>query len=53
MIGSCLGQRVFIPGTAPYSATKGAFKIPQSQMSHDISLYSLDTYDAATSLLDV
>ncbi|MGC1717700.1 MAG: SDR family NAD(P)-dependent oxidoreductase, partial [Isosphaeraceae bacterium] len=26
MIGSCLGERVFIPGMAPYSATKGAVK---------------------------
>src|SRR5207247_7547409 len=24
MIGSCLGERVLIPGMAPYSATKGA-----------------------------
>ncbi len=27
MIGSCLGERVFMPGLAPYSATKGAIKI--------------------------
>ncbi len=27
MIGSCLGERVFIPGMASYSATKGAVKI--------------------------
>ena len=27
MIGSCLGERVFIPGMAPYSATKGAIKM--------------------------
>src|SRR5580692_7102352 len=27
MIGSCLGERVFMPGMAPYSATKGAVKI--------------------------
>src|ERR1700745_4133858 len=27
MIGSCLGERVFIPGMAPYSATKGAVKL--------------------------
>ena len=27
MIGSCLGERVFIPGMAPYSATKGAVKM--------------------------
>jgi 3-oxoacyl-[acyl-carrier protein] reductase len=27
MIGSCLGERVFLPGMAPYSATKGAVKI--------------------------
>src|SRR4051812_13660633 len=26
-IGSCLGERVFIPGMAPYSATKGAIKM--------------------------
>lgn len=26
MIGSCLGERVLIPGMAPYSATKGAIK---------------------------
>jgi 3-oxoacyl-[acyl-carrier protein] reductase len=27
MIGSCLGERVLIPGMAPYSATKGAIKM--------------------------
>jgi len=27
MIGSCLGERVFFPGMAPYSATKGAIKM--------------------------
>jgi 3-oxoacyl-[acyl-carrier protein] reductase len=27
MIGSCLGERVFIAGMAPYSATKGAIKM--------------------------
>jgi 3-oxoacyl-[acyl-carrier protein] reductase len=27
MIGSCLGERVSMPGMAPYSATKGAVKI--------------------------
>ncbi len=27
MIGSCLGERVFLPGLAPYSATKGAVKM--------------------------
>ena len=26
MIGSCLGERMFIPGMAPSSATKGAVK---------------------------
>ena len=27
MIGSCLGERIFMPGMAPYSATKGAVKL--------------------------
>jgi len=27
MIGSCLGERVFMPGIAPYAATKGAIKM--------------------------
>ena len=27
MIGSCLGERVFMPGMAPYAATKGAVKM--------------------------
>jgi 3-oxoacyl-[acyl-carrier protein] reductase len=27
MIGSCVGERVLIPGMAPYSATKGAIKM--------------------------
>jgi len=27
MIGSCLGERVFMPGMAPYAATKGAIKM--------------------------
>jgi 3-oxoacyl-[acyl-carrier protein] reductase len=27
MIGSCLGERIFLPAMAPYSATKGAIKM--------------------------
>src|SRR5262249_21339399 len=27
MIGSCLGERVFMPGMVPYAATKGAVKM--------------------------
>src|SRR6201988_4674377 len=27
LIGSCLGERVFMPGMAPYAATKGAVKM--------------------------
>src|ERR1700730_1912620 len=27
MIGSCLGERVFMPGAAPYAATKGSVKM--------------------------
>jgi len=27
MIGSCVGERVFMPGMAPYAATKGAVKM--------------------------
>jgi hypothetical protein len=38
MIGSCLGERVFLARMAAYSATKGAVKIPQSQVHSDISL---------------
>ena len=36
MIGSCLGERVFIPGMAPYSATKGAVKIFSQGLAREL-----------------
>jgi 3-oxoacyl-[acyl-carrier protein] reductase len=36
MIGSCLGERVFIPGMAPYAATKGAVKMFTQGLAREI-----------------
>ncbi|HEY2712980.1 MAG TPA: 3-oxoacyl-ACP reductase family protein [Chthoniobacterales bacterium] len=36
MIGSCLGERVPVPGLAPYSATKGAVKIFTQALAREI-----------------
>src|SRR5438094_927752 len=33
MIGSCLGERVFFPGMAPYSSTKGAGKMSATALA--------------------
>jgi len=34
MIGLCLGERVFIPGMAPYSASKEAHQLPLFLVPH-------------------
>src|SRR6195256_362737 len=36
MIGSCLGERVFMPGMAPYSATKGAIKMLTQGLAREL-----------------
>jgi len=36
MIGSCLGERVFMPGAAPYSATKGAVKMLTQGLAREL-----------------
>jgi len=36
MIGSCLGERVFIPGMAPYAATKGAVKMSAQGLAREL-----------------
>ena len=36
MIGSCLGERVFFPGMAPYSATKGAIKMFSQGLAREL-----------------
>src|SRR6266436_4326822 len=36
MIGSCLGERVFIPGMAPYAATKGAVKMFMQGLAREL-----------------
>ena len=36
MIGSCLGERVFMPGMAPYSATKGAVKMFSQGLAREL-----------------
>jgi 3-oxoacyl-[acyl-carrier protein] reductase len=36
MIGSCLGERVFMPGAAPYSATKGAVKMFSQGLAREL-----------------
>ena len=36
MIGSCLGERVFFPGMAPYSATKGAVKMFSQGLAREL-----------------
>jgi 3-oxoacyl-[acyl-carrier protein] reductase len=37
MIGSCLGERVPLPGLVPYSATKGAVKIFTQALSREVA----------------
>jgi 3-oxoacyl-[acyl-carrier protein] reductase len=36
MIGSCLGERVFMPGAAPYAATKGAVKMLSQGLAREL-----------------
>src|SRR5207244_13332041 len=36
MIGSCLGERVMIPGMAPYAATKGAIKMLTQGLAREL-----------------
>jgi len=36
MIGSCVGERVFMPGMAPYAATKGAVKMFTQALAREI-----------------
>jgi len=36
MIGSCLGERVMIPGMAPYAATKGAVKMLTQGLAREL-----------------
>ena len=36
MIGSCLGERVFAPGMAPYSATKGAVRMFTQRLAREL-----------------
>ena len=36
MIGSCVGERVFMPGMAPYSATKGAVKMFTQGLAREV-----------------
>src|SRR5882724_9094557 len=36
MIGSCLGERVFFPGMAPYAATKGAVKMFSQGLAREL-----------------
>ncbi len=36
MIGSCVGERVLIPGIAPYSATKGAIKMFTQSLAREL-----------------
>jgi 3-oxoacyl-[acyl-carrier protein] reductase len=36
MIGSCVGERVMVPGLVPYSATKGAVKIFTQGLSREV-----------------
>src|ERR1700758_833607 len=37
MIGSCLGERVMVPGLVPYSATKGAVKIFTQALAREVA----------------
>lgn len=36
MIGSCVGERIFIPAMAPYSATKGAVKMFSQGLAREL-----------------
>jgi 3-oxoacyl-[acyl-carrier protein] reductase len=38
MIGSCLGERVFIPGMASYAATKGAIKMFTQGLARELGV---------------
>ena len=41
MIGSCLGERVFMPGMAPYSATKGAVKMFAQGLARELGAHGI------------
>src|ERR1700733_11098626 len=41
MIGSCLGERVFMPGAAPYAATKGAVKMFAQGLARELGARSI------------
>jgi len=41
MIGSCLGERVMIPGMAPYAATKGAVKMLTQGLARELGAHGL------------
>ena len=41
MIGSCLGERVMIPGMAPYAATKGAIKMLTQGLARELGARGL------------
>jgi 3-oxoacyl-[acyl-carrier protein] reductase len=41
MIGSCLGERVMIPGMAPYSATKGAIKMFTQGLARELGAHGI------------
>src|SRR5438034_10293111 len=41
MIGSCLGERVFFPGMAPYAATKGAVKMFTQGLARELGVRRL------------
>ena len=38
MIGSCVGERVMVPGLVPYSATKGAVKMFTQGLSREVGI---------------
>src|ERR1700747_698643 len=52
MIGSCLGERVFLPGMAPYSATKGAVKMFTQGLARELGARGITVNNAQPGPID-
>jgi 3-oxoacyl-[acyl-carrier protein] reductase len=52
MIGSCLGECVFLPGMAPYSATKGAVKMFTQGLARELGARGISVNDVQPGPID-
>ncbi len=52
MIGSCLGERVYIPGMAPYSATKGAVKMFTQGLARELGARGITVNNVQSGPID-